>query len=117
MFQISVREYLDLSICLISISKTWLNVKEKKEMLMLIYFVVIGVVIGLMVETFFKNQRGELGSMLSVIVGGIGGFIGGMLLSVFGIAIFGEGWGDLSPMFGAPIFALVLNLLVRVFKK
>ena len=84
---------------------------------MLIYFVVIGVVIGLMVETFFKNKRGELGSMLSIVVGGIGGFIGGMLLVSFGTRIFGEGYGDLSPMFGAPIFAFVLNLLVRLFKK
>lgn len=86
-------------------------------MLMLIYFLVIGVVIGLMVETFFKNKRGELGSMLSIVVGGIGGFVGGMLLLFFGRAIFGEGFGDLSPMFGAPILALVLNLLVRFFKK
>ena len=86
-------------------------------MLILIYFVVIGVVIGVMTETFFKNRRGELGSMLSIVVGGIGGFVGGMCLGVFGTKIFGEGFGDLSPMFGAPIFALVLNLLVRLFKK
>ena len=86
-------------------------------MLILIYFVVIGVIIGVMIETFFKNQRGELGSMLSVVVGGIGGFVGGMFLVFFGTKIFGEGLGDLSPMFSAPIFALVLNLLVRFFKK
>ncbi len=86
-------------------------------MLILIYFVVVGVVIGLMVETFFKNKRGELGSMLSMILGGIGGFVGGMSLGMFGTQIFGAGLGDLSPMFGAPIVALGLNLLVRVFKK
>ncbi|HRH46795.1 MAG TPA: hypothetical protein PKY82_34435 [Pyrinomonadaceae bacterium] len=86
-------------------------------MLILIYFVVVGVIIGVMTETFFKNQRGELGSVLSAVVGGIGGFIGGMCLGVFGTSIFGAGFGDLSPMFGAPIFALVLNLLVRFFKK
>lgn len=81
------------------------------------YFVVIGVVIGVMTETFFKNKPGELGSILSAVVGGIGGFIGGMCLGIFGTTIFGAGFGDLSPMFGAPIIALVLNLLVRLFKK
>lgn len=86
-------------------------------MLILIYFVVVGVIIGVMTETFFKNQKGELGSVLSAVVGGIGGFIGGMLLVMFGTTIFGAGFGDLAPMFGAPIFALVLNLLVRFFKK
>jgi uncharacterized membrane protein YeaQ/YmgE (transglycosylase-associated protein family) len=86
-------------------------------MLVLIYFVAVGVVIGLMVETFFKNKAGELGSMLSVVVGGIGGFIGGMLLLSFGRTILGEGFGFISPMFGAPVLALVLNLLVRLFKK
>ena len=86
-------------------------------MLILIYFVVIGVVIGVMTETFFKNKRGELGSMLSAVVGGIGGFAGGMCLGFFGTTIFGAGLGDFSPMFGAPVFALVLNLLVRFFKK
>jgi uncharacterized membrane protein YeaQ/YmgE (transglycosylase-associated protein family) len=86
-------------------------------MLMLIYFVVVGVVIGVMTETFFKNKRGELGSMLSVVVGGIGGFAGGMFLGFFGTTIFGEGFGFISPMLGAPIFALGLNLLVRFFKK
>ncbi|MEK7723518.1 MAG: hypothetical protein AAB336_04150 [Acidobacteriota bacterium] len=86
-------------------------------MLILIYFVVIGVVVGVMTETFFKNKSGELGSILSAAVGGIGGFAGGMCLGIFGTSIFGEGYGDLSPMFGAPIFALVLNLLVQFFKK
>jgi len=86
-------------------------------MLILIYFVVVGVVIGLMLETFFKHKSGELGSMLSMILGGIGGFVGGMSLAFFGTQIFGEGLGDLSPLVGAPILALVLNLLVRFFKK
>lgn len=86
-------------------------------MLMLIYFVVIGVIVGVMIETFFKNKSGELGSILSIVVGGIGGLAGGMFLVFFGTKIFGEGFGDLSPMFSAPIFALVLNLLVRFFKK
>ena len=86
-------------------------------MLILIYFVAVGVIIGVMIETFFKNQRGELGSMLSAVVGAIGGFVGGIGLVMFGTQIFGAGFGDLSPMFGAPIFALVLNLLVRLFKK
>lgn len=82
------------------------------------YFVVIGVVIGVMTETFFKNKPGELGSILSAVVGGIGGFVGGMLLLFFGSRIFGEGFGDsLASMFGAPIFAFLLNLLVRFFKK
>lgn len=91
--------------------------KGENEMLILIYFVAVGVIIGVMIETFFKNQRGELGSVLSAVVGGIGGFAGGMLLGMFGTTIFGAGFGDLAPMFGAPIFALVLNLLVRFFKK
>jgi uncharacterized membrane protein YeaQ/YmgE (transglycosylase-associated protein family) len=86
-------------------------------MLMLIYFVVIGVIIGVMVESFFKNRSGELGSILSIAVGGIGGFVGGMFLVFFGRTIFGDGFGYISPMFSAPIFALVLNLLVRFFKK
>ena len=86
-------------------------------MFILIYFVVVGVIIGLMVETFFKNKAGELGSMLSIVIGGIGGFVGGMVMVAFGTRIFGEGFGDLAPMFGAPILALVLNLLVRLFKK
>lgn len=86
-------------------------------MLILIYFVAVGLIIGLMVETFFKNNRGELGSMMSAVVGAIGGFVGGMGLGMFGTQIFGAGLGDLAPMFGAPVFALVLNLLVRIFKK
>lgn len=86
-------------------------------MFILIYFVAVGVVIGVMVETFFKNKGGELGSVLSAVVGGIGSFVGGMLLLSFRRAIFGESWDALAPMFGAPILALVLNLLVRLFKK
>ncbi|MBX7169522.1 MAG: hypothetical protein K1X72_01120 [Pyrinomonadaceae bacterium] len=86
-------------------------------MLILIYFVAVGVVIGLMVENFFKNNRGELGSILSVVVGAIGGFVGGMGLVMFGNQIFDAGFDYVAPMFGAPVFALVLNLLVRLFKK
>jgi uncharacterized membrane protein YeaQ/YmgE (transglycosylase-associated protein family) len=86
-------------------------------MLIFIYFVAIGAIVGGMIETFFKDKSGELGTISSVIVGGIGGFVGGILLGIFGTTIFGEGFGFISTMFGSPIFALVLNLVVRIFKK
>lgn len=80
------------------------------------FLVVVGIVIGAMLETFFDGKKGELGSVLSVIISGCTSFLTGILMVEIGIQNWG-GFISLAPMFAPVIAAIGINLLVRVFKR
>ena len=78
----------------------------------LIILLVVGGIAGLLAEGVVKGRR--LGLVGAVIVGVLGAFIGGWLLSVFGLSV---GSGIIAEIITALIGAVLLLLLLRYARR
>lgn len=85
-------------------------------MFLLIFLVVVGIIVGVMLETFFEGKKGELGSVLSVAISAACSFLTGILMVEIGTYNWG-GFLSLAPIFAPVIAAIGINLLVRIFKR
>jgi uncharacterized membrane protein YeaQ/YmgE (transglycosylase-associated protein family) len=78
----------------------------------LILWVFVGGIAGLLAEVVIKGRR--LGIVGAVVVGVLGAFIGGWLLSVFGLSV---GSGIIAEIITAFIGAVLLLLLLRYARR
>ena len=74
--------------------------------------VIVGGIAGLLAEAVVKGRR--LGILGAVIVGVLGAFVGGWLLSVFGLSV---GSGIIAEIITAFIGAVLLLLLLRYARR
>jgi uncharacterized membrane protein YeaQ/YmgE (transglycosylase-associated protein family) len=78
----------------------------------LILWVFVGGIAGLLAEVVVKGRR--LGIVGAVVVGVLGAFIGGWLLSVFGLSV---GSGIIAEIITAFFGAVLLLLLLRYARR
>lgn len=78
----------------------------------LVILLIVGGIAGLLAEAVVKGRR--LGLVGAVIVGVVGAFIGGWLLSVFGLTV---GSGIIAEIITAFIGAVLLLLLLRYARR
>ena len=86
-------------------------------MTFLIILLVLGVVVGVGMNSLMNNRGNALGFPLSVGLGVATSVIVGWLLLNYGNQIVGEGPESILAMIGGPIAAVIVIVLVRWFKK
>jgi uncharacterized membrane protein YeaQ/YmgE (transglycosylase-associated protein family) len=78
----------------------------------ILLWVVVGGIAGLLAEAVVKGRR--LGLLGAVVVGVLGAFVGGWLLSVFGLSV---GSGIIAEIITAFMGAVLLLLLLRYARR
>ena len=83
--------------------------------MVLIFLIIIGGVVGWLVNSFTEGQGLRLGE--NVAVGVVGSLATGLLFGTFGERIVGSGPLFIATLLAAAIGALVVVLLVRLVRK
>lgn len=86
-------------------------------MLNFIIWIIVGGIIG-WVASMIMHTNGQQGTLIDIIVGIVGAFIGGLVLSpLFGIGTINDGNFSLPALLVSLLGAIILLAVVRLFRR
>lgn len=95
-------------------SNTLILAADYQPALWIIGWIVIGGLAGWIGSKIMKRDS-QMGLLLNIVVGVIGGFLGGWLLTLFGVDVAGGGWffSFLTCLLGAVILLWIVGLFTK----
>lgn len=95
-------------------SDTLILAADSAPALGFIGWIVIGGLAGWIGSKIMKRDS-QMGLFLNIVVGVIGGFLGGWILTLFGVDVAGGGWifSFLTCLFGAVVLLWIVGLVTK----